>query len=34
MLLDMLESERRSPRHVELSLELVARGSTAPPPAG
>lgn len=34
MLLDMLESESRSPRHVELSLALVARGSTAPPSAG
>lgn len=32
MLLDIMETEVRSTEHVELALELVARGSTAPPP--
>lgn len=31
MLLDIMAAETWSPRHEEMSLELVARGSTAPP---
>jgi len=31
MLLDIMEAEAWSPRHEELSLELVPRDSTAPP---
>ena len=31
MLLNILEGSQESPRHVELSLELVPRGSTGPP---
>ncbi len=33
MLLDIMESNSGAAEHVELSLELVARGSTGPPPA-
>ncbi len=33
MLLDIMEANSGAAEHVELSLELVARGSTGPPPA-
>jgi DNA-binding LacI/PurR family transcriptional regulator len=32
MLIEIMEAETWSPQHVEMSLELVARGSTAAPP--
>lgn len=34
MLLDIMDADSRPAKHVELELELVARGSTAPPRTG
>ena len=31
MLLDLMDAETRKPQHVELPIELIARGSTSPP---